>query len=118
MNHLTMLCLCAQSPGACQQVLTVACLRALVVPVAAVIYWVAGLSGSLWLWYKRLYHAARHSTTAGYVVFFLFYFVHICWCIWCAIGECAWCAIGECIWCAIGECAWCAIGECALLLSP
>uniref|UniRef100_A0A7S3VSH0 Secretory carrier-associated membrane protein n=1 Tax=Dunaliella tertiolecta TaxID=3047 RepID=A0A7S3VSH0_DUNTE len=52
----------------------------------SLIYWVAGLAGSLWLWYKRLYHAARHGTTAGYVVFFLFYFVHICWCIWCAIA--------------------------------
>ncbi|KAF5841678.1 scamp family-domain-containing protein [Dunaliella salina] len=52
----------------------------------SIIYWVAGLAGSLWLWYKRLYHAARHGTTTGFVVFFLFYFIHICWCIWCAIA--------------------------------
>lgn len=55
---------------------------------AAVIYWVLGVPLSFWLWYKRIYVAARDEGTVGYFWFFLFFTVHIAFCIWAAIGVC------------------------------
>lgn len=53
----------------------------------AVIYWICCVTFSLWLWYKRIYNACKNKTTAGFIVFFLFFGINILWCIWCCIGE-------------------------------
>ncbi|KAF5833360.1 scamp family-domain-containing protein [Dunaliella salina] len=51
-----------------------------------IFYWAAGLAGGFWLWYKPLYEVACQGTLSDFVSFFLFYSIHVCWCIWCAIG--------------------------------
>lgn len=61
--------------------------RLLSPPICAVIYWITGIPLSVYFWYRRLYNAARDDGTVGYIAFFLFFSVHIAFCIWCAIGE-------------------------------
>jgi hypothetical protein len=41
----------------------------------------------MYLWYRRLYNAARDDSTLGMWGFFLFFFINTAFCIWCAIGE-------------------------------
>jgi len=52
----------------------------------ALIYCILGVPLGFILWYKRIYLAARDDGTMGYVAFFIFFAIHIGWCIWCSIA--------------------------------
>lgn len=58
----------------------------------AVLYMLLGIPLSWWLWYKRLYGAAKADSAFGFVWFFVWFAVHTAFCIWAAIGE--WAARG------------------------
>ncbi|KAL6751308.1 scamp family-domain-containing protein [Haematococcus lacustris] len=52
----------------------------------AMIYWLTGVPLSMYLWYRRIYNAARDDSSLGMWAFFLFFTVNLAWCIWCAIA--------------------------------
>lgn len=52
----------------------------------AVIYLAVGIPAALFLWYFRLYNAAKKDGAVGYAAFFLFFLVNIAWCIFCAVA--------------------------------
>lgn len=52
----------------------------------ALIYMAIGIPGALFLWYFRLYNAAKKDGAVGYAAFFLFFLVNIAWCIFCAVA--------------------------------
>ena len=47
---------------------------------------VLGVPLSLYLWYFRCYRAGKTDRAFTYLVFFCMYFVHICFCIYAALG--------------------------------
>lgn len=52
----------------------------------AVIYLAIGIPAALFLWYFRLYNAAKKDGAVGYAAFFLFFLVNIAWCIFSAVA--------------------------------
>lgn len=52
----------------------------------AVIYFIAGVPGAYVLWYRPLYRAFRKESALNFTWFFLFYLVHICFCIVAAVA--------------------------------
>ena len=68
---------------ACTHTLTLSCS----LPLAAVVYWICGVPLSMYLWYRRIYNAARDDSTISYIGFFLFFLINVGFCIWAAIGE-------------------------------
>ena len=48
----------------------------------SIIYMVVGIPMGFLLWYMRLYNAAQKDRALTYFFFFIFYSVHIIWCIW------------------------------------
>jgi hypothetical protein len=52
-----------------------------------VIYWLVGTPLALVLWYFRAYYATVYDSAFSYMWFFLFFTVHLAFCIWAAIGE-------------------------------
>ncbi|KAH7675835.1 SCAMP protein [Dioscorea alata] len=52
----------------------------------AVIYFIAGVPGAYVLWYRPLYRAMRNESALKFGWFFLFYLVHICFCVYAAVA--------------------------------
>ncbi|KAJ0966003.1 hypothetical protein J5N97_027141 [Dioscorea zingiberensis] len=52
----------------------------------AIIYFIAGVPGAYVLWYRPLYRAMRNESALKFSWFFLFYLVHICFCIYSAVA--------------------------------
>eukprot|EP00898_Chlorokybus_atmophyticus_P006907 jgi/Chlat1/7217/Chrsp57S06858 len=52
----------------------------------ALAFMVIGIPGAYWLWYKRLYNAARRDRAVTYSIFFCMYMVHIAWCVYAFIA--------------------------------
>ena len=48
----------------------------------SIIYMVTGVPMGFILWYMRLYNAAQKDRALTYFMFFVFYTVHIMWCVW------------------------------------
>lgn len=48
----------------------------------SIIYMVVGIPMGFLLWYMRLYNAAQKDRALTYFFFFIFYSVHILWCVW------------------------------------
>ena len=47
---------------------------------------VTGYPGSLFLWYLRLYRAAKYDRAFSYIMFFFWFTIHIAFCIYACIG--------------------------------
>eukprot|EP00245_Coleochaete_scutata_P001497 TRINITY_DN11839_c0_g1_i1.p1 TRINITY_DN11839_c0_g1~~TRINITY_DN11839_c0_g1_i1.p1 ORF type:complete len:312 (+),score=52.02 TRINITY_DN11839_c0_g1_i1:185-1120(+) len=52
----------------------------------SLIYFVAGVPLSYWLWYKRLYNAFRKDRALTFAWFFLMYLIHLAFCIFAAVS--------------------------------
>ncbi|WOL17750.1 hypothetical protein Cni_G26543 [Canna indica] len=52
----------------------------------AVIYFVSGVPGAYFLWYRPLYRAMRTESGLSFGWFFIFYLVHIAFCIYSAVA--------------------------------
>eukprot|EP00894_Picocystis_sp_ML_P001151 jgi/Pico_ML_1/51668/g242.t1 len=52
----------------------------------ALIYMAIGIPAALFLWYFRLYNAAKKDGAVGYAAFFLFFLLNVVWCIFCAVA--------------------------------
>ncbi|KQK14330.1 hypothetical protein BRADI_1g15486v3 [Brachypodium distachyon] len=52
----------------------------------AIIYFITGVPGAYFLWYRPLYRAMRKESAFRYGWFFMFYFFHICFCIFAAVA--------------------------------
>ncbi|KAF7072498.1 hypothetical protein CFC21_077611 [Triticum aestivum] len=52
----------------------------------AVIYFILGCPGAYYLWYRPLYRAMRNDSALKFGWFFLFYLVHIAFCVYAAIS--------------------------------
>ncbi|XP_072958563.1 secretory carrier-associated membrane protein 3-like isoform X1 [Typha angustifolia] len=52
----------------------------------AVIYFIAGCPGAYFLWYRPLYRAMRKESALKFGWFFLFYLLHICFCVFSAVA--------------------------------
>ncbi|XP_062207074.1 secretory carrier-associated membrane protein 2-like [Phragmites australis] len=52
----------------------------------AIIYFVSGVPGAYVLWYRPLYNAMRTESALKFGWFFLFYLLHILFCVWSAVG--------------------------------
>ena len=61
-------------------------LRYLVVAWLPICSTVLGVPLSLYLWYFRCYRAGKTDKAFTYLVFFCMYFLHICFCIYAALG--------------------------------
>ena len=52
----------------------------------SIIYMVVGVPMGYMLWYMRLYNACQKDRALTYFFFFIFYSIHVCWCIWAFIS--------------------------------
>ncbi|KAL4312882.1 hypothetical protein GQ457_01G019540 [Hibiscus cannabinus] len=52
----------------------------------AVIYLIIGVPGAYFLWYRPLYRACRKDSAFRFGWFFMFYMIHICFCIFAAVA--------------------------------
>ncbi|XP_039070472.1 secretory carrier-associated membrane protein 3-like [Hibiscus syriacus] len=52
----------------------------------AVIYFIIGVPGAYFLWYRPLYRACRKDSAFRFGWFFMFYMIHICFCIYASIA--------------------------------
>ncbi|KAK8547480.1 hypothetical protein V6N12_031617 [Hibiscus sabdariffa] len=52
----------------------------------AVIYLMIGVPGAYFLWYRPLYRACRKDSAFRFGWFFIFYMIHICFCIFAAVA--------------------------------
>ncbi|KAM0943945.1 hypothetical protein DsansV1_C13g0127501 [Dioscorea sansibarensis] len=52
----------------------------------AIIYFISGVPGAYVLWYRPLYRAMRTESALKFGWFFLFYLVHVCFCIYSAVA--------------------------------
>lgn len=52
----------------------------------AVIYFILGCPGAYYLWYRPLYRAMRNDSALRFGWFFLFYLVHIAFCVYAAVS--------------------------------
>ncbi|GAB2298714.1 Secretory carrier-associated membrane protein 1 [Dionaea muscipula] len=52
----------------------------------AIIYFISGVPGAYVLWYRPLYRAFRTDSALNFGWFFLFYALHICFCIFAAVA--------------------------------
>ncbi|XP_037441307.1 secretory carrier-associated membrane protein 4-like [Triticum dicoccoides] len=52
----------------------------------AIIYFITGVPGAYYLWYRPLYRAMRKESAFRYGWFFMFYFFHICFCIFASVA--------------------------------
>ncbi|XP_021294049.1 secretory carrier-associated membrane protein-like [Herrania umbratica] len=52
----------------------------------AVIYFMLGVPGAYILWYRPLYRACRKDSAFKFGWFFMFYMIHICFCIYAAVA--------------------------------
>ncbi|XP_020091957.1 secretory carrier-associated membrane protein 1-like isoform X2 [Ananas comosus] len=52
----------------------------------AIIYFISGVPGAYVLWYRPLYRAMRTESALKFGWFFLFYLLHICFCIYSAVA--------------------------------
>ncbi|PIN19730.1 Secretory carrier membrane protein [Handroanthus impetiginosus] len=52
----------------------------------AIIYFIAGVPGAYVLWYRPLYRAFRNESALKFSWFFLFYLLHICFCIFATVA--------------------------------
>lgn len=52
----------------------------------AIIYAVLGAPLAFWMWYYRIYRAARDESKVGFMVFFIMFGIHIAFCIWASIA--------------------------------
>lgn len=52
----------------------------------AIIYFISGCPGAYFLWYRPLYRAMRNESALKFGWFFLFYMVHIAFCVYCAVA--------------------------------
>lgn len=52
----------------------------------AVIYFILGCPGAYYLWYRPLYRAMRNDSALKFGWFFLFYLVHIAFCVYAAVS--------------------------------
>ncbi|XWS19541.1 hypothetical protein CRYUN_Cryun31cG0024500 [Craigia yunnanensis] len=52
----------------------------------AIIYFVLGVPGAYLLWYRPLYRACRKDSTFKFGWFFIFYMIHICFCIFALVA--------------------------------
>ncbi|GJM95784.1 hypothetical protein PR202_ga12562 [Eleusine coracana subsp. coracana] len=52
----------------------------------AIIYFVLGCPGAYYLWYRPLYRAMRNESALRFGWFFLFYLVHIAFCVYAAVS--------------------------------
>ncbi|KAK8279118.1 hypothetical protein E1A91_D09G087000v1 [Gossypium mustelinum] len=60
--------------------------RGIVIWFLAVIYLIVGVPGAYFLWYRPLYRACRKDSAFRFGWFFIFYMVHICFCIFAAVA--------------------------------
>ncbi|AQK94626.1 Secretory carrier-associated membrane protein 3 [Zea mays] len=52
----------------------------------AIIYFISGVPGAYVLWYRPLYNAMRTESALKFGWFFLFYMIHIIFCVWAAVA--------------------------------
>ncbi|KAG6472215.1 hypothetical protein ZIOFF_069674 [Zingiber officinale] len=52
----------------------------------AIIYLVSGVPGAYWLWYRPLYRAMRIDSALSFGWFFIFYLIHLAFCIYSAVA--------------------------------
>ncbi|OEL37011.1 Secretory carrier-associated membrane protein 3 [Dichanthelium oligosanthes] len=52
----------------------------------AIIYFISGAPGAYVLWYRPLYNAMRSDSALKFGWFFLFYMIHIIFCVWAAVA--------------------------------
>nr|CAD1839590.1 unnamed protein product [Ananas comosus var. bracteatus] len=52
----------------------------------AIIYFISGVPGAYVLWYRPLYRAMRTESALKFGWFFLFYLLHICFCVYSAVA--------------------------------
>ncbi|CAO2197387.1 unnamed protein product [Urochloa humidicola] len=52
----------------------------------AIIYFISGVPGAFVLWYRPLYNAMRTESALKFGWFFLFYLLHILFCVWSAVA--------------------------------
>jgi hypothetical protein len=52
----------------------------------AIIYFVTGVPGAYYCWYRPLYRAMRKESAFRYGWFFMFYFFHICFCVFASVA--------------------------------
>ncbi|VAH20862.1 unnamed protein product [Triticum turgidum subsp. durum] len=52
----------------------------------AIIYFISGVPGAYVLWYRPLYNAMRTESALKFGWFFLFYMIHIIFCVWSAVS--------------------------------
>ncbi|XP_020405322.1 secretory carrier-associated membrane protein 2 isoform X1 [Zea mays] len=52
----------------------------------AIIYFISGVPGAYVLWYRPLYNAMRTESALKFGWFFLFYLLHILFCVWSAVA--------------------------------
>ncbi|AQK87042.1 Secretory carrier-associated membrane protein 3 [Zea mays] len=52
----------------------------------AIIYFISGAPGAYVLWYRPLYNAMRTESALKFGWFFLFYMIHIIFCVWAAVA--------------------------------
>ncbi|TVU20077.1 hypothetical protein EJB05_36267 [Eragrostis curvula] len=52
----------------------------------AIIYFISGVPGAYVLWYRPLYNAMRTESALKFGWFFLFYILHIIFCVWSAVS--------------------------------
>ncbi|CAD6236511.1 unnamed protein product [Miscanthus lutarioriparius] len=52
----------------------------------AIIYFISGVPGAYVLWYRPLYNAMRTESALKFGWFFLFYLIHILFCVWSAVA--------------------------------
>ncbi|KAI3970123.1 hypothetical protein MKW92_040581 [Papaver armeniacum] len=52
----------------------------------ACIYFISGVPGGYVLWYRPLYRAMRTESALNYGWFFMFYFLHICFCVFASVA--------------------------------
>ncbi|KAL6845259.1 hypothetical protein ACP4OV_024754 [Aristida adscensionis] len=52
----------------------------------AIIYFISGVPGAYVLWYRPLYNAMRTESALKFGWFFLFYLIHILFCVWSAVS--------------------------------
>jgi len=55
----------------------------------ALVYLITGVPGAFYLWYKRLYSAAKNDSAMNYLWFFLIYLVHVAFCFYAFIAPTA-----------------------------
>ncbi len=60
------------------------------IPLTAVVYTICGVPISFWTWYLSIYRAGQADSTVRFIWFFLWFLVHMGFCIWATIGELGW----------------------------